>query len=65
MLLKTDLPALPALALSLVALFAKTTLTSLLQVASRVRAGVFPIPEDARLMRRSTAIAPSRDRSSR
>jgi len=57
MLLTTDLPALPALALSLVALFAKTTLTSLLQVASRVRAGVFPIPEDARLMRRSPALA--------
>jgi glutathione S-transferase len=45
------LPALPAFAWALVALFAKTSLTSLLQVASRARAGVFPIPEDARLMR--------------
>lgn len=43
-------PALPAFAIALVALFAKTTLTSVLQVGSRVRAGVFPIPEDARLM---------------
>jgi len=51
----TAFPALPALALSLVALFAKTTLTSVLQVTSRVRAGVFPIPEDARMMRRQPA----------
>ena len=57
MLVSTDFPALPALALSLVALFAKTTLTSVLQVASRVRAGAFPIPEDARMMRRSPAQA--------
>ena len=55
MLPTTDFPALPALALSLAALFTKTTLTSLLQVVSRVRAGVFPIPEDARLMRRPPA----------
>lgn len=43
-------PALPAFALALAALFLKTTLTSVLQVVSRLRSGVFPIPEDARLM---------------
>lgn len=43
-------PSLPVFAFALVALFAKTSLTSALQVFSRVRAGVFPIPEDARLM---------------
>ena len=50
-------PALPAFTVALVALFMKTTLTSGLQVVSRVRAGVFPIPEDARLMRRRPADA--------
>lgn len=50
-------PALPAFTAALVALFAKTTLTSLLQVISRLRAGVFPIPEDARLLRKKTAEA--------
>lgn len=53
----TSLPAMPAFALALVALFTKTTLTSALQVASRLRAGVFPIPEDARLMRKPPADA--------
>ena len=50
-------PALPAFTLALVALFTKTTLTSVLQVVSRVRAGVYPIPEDARLMRGRAADA--------
>lgn len=50
-------PALPAFVLALVALFTKTSLTSALQVVSRLRAGVFPIPEDARLMRRRPAEA--------
>ncbi|MDC8771170.1 MAPEG family protein [Roseateles albus] len=51
------LPALPALVAALVALFAKTTLTSVLQVLARLRAGVFPIPEDARLLRKKQADA--------
>jgi len=55
MTLTTTLPALPAFAWALVALFAKASLTSLLQVVSRARAGVFPIPEDARLMRGQNA----------
>lgn len=50
-------PALPAFALALVALFTKTSLTSVLQVVSRLRAGTFPIPEDARLMRKRPAEA--------
>lgn len=50
-------PALPAFMLALVALFAKTTLTSMVQVLSRLRAGVFPIPEDARLLRKPEAEA--------
>jgi uncharacterized MAPEG superfamily protein len=49
----TSFPALNAFALALVALFLKTTLTSALQVISRIRAGAFPIPEDARLMKRT------------
>lgn len=57
MTLETSLPALPVFALALVALFAKTTLTSALQVVSRLRAGVFPIAEDARLMRKPPADA--------
>lgn len=55
MTLTTTLPALPAFAWALFALFAKTSLTSVLQVVSRARAGVFPIPEDARLMRGQNA----------
>lgn len=50
-------PALPAFAFALAALFAKTTFTSVLQVLSRLRAGVFPIPEDARLMGKQPAQA--------
>ncbi|MCV2356306.1 MAPEG family protein [Paucibacter sp. B2R-40] len=50
-------PALPAFTLALVALFAKTTLTSVVQVLSRLRAGIFPIPEDARLLRKKPAEA--------
>ena len=50
-------PALPAFAFALAALFAKTTFTSVLQVISRLRAGVFPIPEDARLMGKRPAQA--------
>ncbi|HSV53323.1 MAG TPA: MAPEG family protein [Burkholderiaceae bacterium] len=50
-------PALPAFAMALVALFAKTTLTSALQVVSRLRAGIFPIAEDARLLRKQPAEA--------
>ncbi len=45
-------PALPAFAIALAALFFKTTLTSLVQVISRVVAGTFLIPEDAALMRK-------------
>lgn len=48
-------PALGVWVWALVALLLKTTLTSILQVHSRIRAGVFPIAEDARLMRRSPA----------
>lgn len=59
MTLEASFPALPAFALALVALFAKTTLTSVLQVTSRLRSGVFPIPEDARLMGRRPAQAES------
>ena len=43
-------PALSAFAITLVALFFKTTLTSVVQVISRVKAGTFLIPEDAALM---------------
>ncbi len=57
MTLTAACPALPAFALGLVALFAKTTATSALQVVSRLRAGVFPIAEDARLMGRRPAAA--------
>lgn len=44
-------PALPAFALALVALFLKTTLTSVLQVSTRLRSRMFTLPEDAALMR--------------
>ncbi len=50
-------PALPAFALALVALFFKTTLTSVIQVVSRVMAGTFLIPEDAALMRKRAVAA--------
>lgn len=43
-------PALPAFAATLLALFAKTSATSLLQVASRLRARTFLLPEDARML---------------
>lgn len=52
-----SLAALPAYTFALAALFAKTTLTSALQVISRLRSGVFPIPEDARLMGKRPAEA--------
>lgn len=51
MLVYPELPALPAFAMALVALFAKTTLTSVIQVVSRLRARTFLLPEDAALMR--------------
>lgn len=60
MSLATTYPALPAFVLAATALFAKTTLTSALQVVSRLRSGVFPIPEDARLMRKPRAQAEAR-----
>lgn len=44
-------PAMPAFAMALVALFAKTTATSVLQVVSRLRTRTFLLPEDAALMR--------------
>lgn len=44
-------PALPVFILALVALFLKTTLTSVLQVTTRLRSRMFTIPEDAALMR--------------
>ncbi len=50
-------PALPAFAIALAALFFKTTLTSMVQVISRVVAGTFLIPEDAALMRKRPVAA--------
>lgn len=50
-------PALPAFAAALVALFLKTTLTSIAQVISRVLAGTFLMPEDAALMRKRPVAA--------
>ncbi|MFC7517706.1 MAPEG family protein [Herbaspirillum sp. GCM10030257] len=44
----SEYPALPAFALALVALFLKTTMTSLLQVAVRFRTRSFSAPEDAK-----------------
>ncbi|HYD94134.1 MAG TPA: MAPEG family protein [Noviherbaspirillum sp.] len=44
-------PALPAFAAALVALFVKTTLTSMLQVVSRFRSRAFTVAEDAALLR--------------
>lgn len=43
----TTYPALPAFAIALVALFLKTTLTSVLQVTGRVRTRTVLLPEDA------------------
>jgi uncharacterized MAPEG superfamily protein len=43
-----EYPALPAFAFALVALFLKTTMTSLLQVAARFRTRSFSAPEDAK-----------------
>lgn len=50
-------PALPAFAVALVALFLKTTLTSMTQVISRIIAGTFLMPEDAALMRKRPVAA--------
>lgn len=44
-------PALPAFAFALTALFLKTTLTTLLQIAARFRTLSFILPEDAAMMR--------------
>lgn len=44
-------PAWPAFVCALLALFLKTTATSVLQVASRVRARSFLLPEDAAMLR--------------
>lgn len=44
-------PAWPAFVAALIALFAKTTATSLLQVVTRARARTFLLPEDAALFR--------------
>lgn len=52
-----DFPALSAFAMALLALFLKTTLTSVIQVLSRLRAGAFLLPEDAALMRRKPVAA--------
>lgn len=43
-------PAWPAFVAALIALFAKTSATSLLQVAWRLRARTFLLPEDARML---------------
>lgn len=47
----SDYPALPAFAVALVALFLKTTLTSMLQIIGRFRTRTFVLPEDAAMMR--------------
>jgi len=47
----TEYPAFPAFALAVVALFAKVTLTSVLQVVCRFRSRAFLLPEDAALVR--------------
>ncbi|MES2130375.1 MAG: MAPEG family protein [Pseudomonadota bacterium] len=44
-------PAWPAFVAALIALFAKTSATSMLQVVARLRAGTFLLPEDAALLR--------------
>ncbi|HJV76070.1 MAG TPA: MAPEG family protein [Noviherbaspirillum sp.] len=43
-----EYPAMPAFSLALIALFLKTTMTSVLQVAARFRARSFSAPEDAK-----------------
>lgn len=43
-----EYPAMPAFSLALIALFLKTTLTSVLQVAARFRTRSFSAPEDAK-----------------
>ncbi|WP_313706864.1 MAPEG family protein [Massilia sp.] len=47
----TTHPAWQAFVCALIALFAKTTATSLLQVATRVRTRAFVLPEDAAMLR--------------
>jgi len=47
----TTYPAWHAFVCALLALFAKTTATSLLQVGSRLRARTFLLPEDAAMLR--------------
>lgn len=48
-------PAWTAFVCALIALFAKTTATSILQVVSRLRARTFLLPEDAALLRVPTS----------
>lgn len=43
-------PALPVFAMTLAALFLKTTLTSFLQIATRFRSRSFTVPEDAAMV---------------
>jgi uncharacterized MAPEG superfamily protein len=50
-------PALPIFVITLIALFAKTSLTTAIQVISRMRIGAFPNPEDSKLMRRPSVTA--------
>lgn len=50
----TQFPALPAFVFALLALFIKTSATSMLQVISRIRANTFLLPEDAKLLRTTT-----------
>lgn len=45
----SEYPAFPAFAMAVVALFAKVTLTSVLQVVCRFRSRAFLLPEDAAL----------------
>ncbi len=52
-------PALPAFALALLALFAKTSLTSIAQVVCRFRSGRFLMSEDAALVGRQTVASES------
>ncbi|HYD59893.1 MAG TPA: MAPEG family protein [Noviherbaspirillum sp.] len=46
-----DFPAFHAFVLALVALFLKTSMTSMLQVVARFRSRAFTVPEDAALVR--------------
>ena len=52
-------PALQPFALALLALFLKTSLTSIAQVLSRYRSGRFLLPEDAALVGRQTVASES------